>query len=74
VTTGTIILYKYKYFIFNIIVPLSLYIPSPHKFYSVALQSSGLSNKSVSELILEMRNKKREYNINAEQFYGARNE
>lgn len=72
-TTGTIVLYRYKHIILNNIVTLSLYKPSPYKFYSPALQSGGFNNnKSIPELILEIKNKKREYKLNEDQFYSAR--
>ena len=69
-----IILYRYKSFMLNNIVRLSLYRPSPHRFYSVALQSGGWNNKSIPELLLEIKSKKREYNNNVDHFKNARTE
>ena len=60
-TSGTIIIYRYKSFIFNKIAPLNLYSPSPHKFYSVGLQSSGLETKSIQELLSEMKSNLKPY-------------
>lgn len=52
----------------NYIVPLSLQTPSPHRFYSVPLVCGIWDNKSVSELMLEMRNKTQEHEENLGQF------
>jgi len=60
-TSGTIILYRYKSFIFNKIAPLNLYSPSPHKFYSVGLQSTGWDTKSMQELLSEMKTNVKPY-------------
>lgn len=71
-TIGTIILYISKYlnniykylnniysYLFNNI-PLSSDIPSPHKFCSMDLKSSGTNSKSIQELILERKSIVRE--------------
>ena len=60
-TSGTIILYRYKSFIVNKIAPLNLYSPSPHKFYSVGLQSTGWDTKSMQELLSEMKTNVKPY-------------
>lgn len=68
-TIGTIILYIYKYlnniysYLFNNI-PLSSDIPSPHKFCSMDLKSSGTNSKSIQELILERKSTVRELRRN----------
>lgn len=67
-------LYRYKSYILDNIVSLSLCSPNPHKFYSVRLQSGNGDKKSLSELILERRNKIIEYNKGAFEIRKAQGE
>ena len=55
---------RYKDFILNNIASLSLYVPNPHSFYSVPLQSGVWENKSIKELLIEWRKKSTEHNDN----------
>ena len=71
-TSGTIVLYLYKGFILKYIAPLNLYNPSPYKFDSVTLQSAGWDNKSIQELLLEMKKRIPAYQESYDQYMSAR--
>ena len=69
-TTGTIVIYKFRSVILDSIAPLS-FKTSVHKFHSVSLQSGFWDNKPIPELILERKKKIMEYNHNKEQYTGC---
>lgn len=57
-------LYRYKSFLLNNIAWSCSYIPSPHSFYSVPLQSGVWENLSLKELFFLVKRKNTEYNEN----------